>query len=157
MQQQQVAALIGMDGSVYGRVESGARPLRALELRDVARALGVSPEALLRAGEPVAVEEQVLRLTREQMTVHRVLAEFATATGEALEAVDAATEPAPLPGEGDGAVDTGEELVAYLAHQLRHPRFAGMAPGDPRIRAVLQTLVDSVAPAATPDAGGDRG
>lgn len=46
--QHKIAAALGMGEQVYGRMERGERPMRAIELWRVARFLGIEPEALFK-------------------------------------------------------------------------------------------------------------
>lgn len=139
--QQAMAERLGMAPVVYGRIELGNRPVRAVELRDIARVLGVSTDDLLREVDPVTAEEVVERAVAARDTAHRALREYTSAVVDAAAAVD----------ESDhGALIDDEHLTdadALIAHLSRTPSFAGLTvPADlvPVLRRALTDLAASV-------------
>lgn len=118
-----VAEQVALSPVVYGRIEMGTRPIRATEIREVARVLGVTADELLRDGVPATVAELMeLAVTRRAAAVG-ALTEFAGAVSAAgaagadlhdLTAAGAGTAvrvPPALVGAVSGAVS---ELVASI-------------------------------------------
>lgn len=141
MRQQDMAERLGMAPVVYGRIELGNRPVRAVELRDIARALGVSTDDLLREVEPVTPEEIVERAVAARDNGHRALREYAASVVDAVAAVDESDHGALV---DDEPLTDADDLAEYLA---RMPQFAGLtAPAElvPVLRRALADLAASV-------------
>lgn len=142
LQQQEMAERLGLAAVVYGRMELGNRPIRATELRDIAKALGASADDLLREVTPVTPEEQVERSVARRDTAYTGLREYARAVADAIEAVQAGEYGALV---DDHQIDTAEELSEYLGSS--QPVFDGLTvPAElvPVLRQVLDALAASV-------------
>lgn len=140
LQQQEMAERLGMAPVVYGRIELGNRPVKATELRDIARVLGVSTDDLLRAVAPVSVEEQVERAAAKRDTAYTALREYGNAVVDAIAAV-----------EGQGAVmdtmqlDDGNDVADWL--RSSQPGYVGITVPEtlvPVLRQVLTDLAESL-------------
>ncbi|MEY8013948.1 helix-turn-helix domain-containing protein [Mycobacterium servetii] len=139
--QQAMAERLGMSPVVYGRVELGNRPVRAVELRDIARTLGVPMDDLVREVDPITAEEMVERAVALRDTAHRALREYASVVVDAVAAVDESDHGALV---DDEPLTDADDLAEYLA---RMPQFAGLtAPADlvPILRRALTDLASSV-------------
>lgn len=142
LQQQEMAERLGLAAVVYGRMELGNRPIRATELRDIAKALGASADDLLREVTPVTPEEQVERAVARRDTAYTGLREYGAAVVDAIEAVTAGEYGALV---DDHQIDTAEELSEYLGSS--QPVFDGLTvPAElvPVLRQVLTDLAEAV-------------
>lgn len=146
-----MAERLGIAAVVYGRMELGNRPVRATELRDIAKLLGISTDDLLRGVNPVTAEEMVERAASRRDTAFTSLREYSSAVVDAVEAVTAADHGALI---DDQQIDTAEELADYL--RSSQPHFDGLtvpAALVPMLRQVLAALAESVP--IYPSKGGD--
>lgn len=87
MMQQDMAARVGMNPVVYGRIELGYRSVRATELRDIASALGMRTDDLL-LSRPLSAQELVsaaMSLKHKRDAIHEDFMRARTAALEALE------------------------------------------------------------------------
>lgn len=142
LQQQEMAERLGIAAVVYGRMELGNRPVRATELRDIAKVLGISTDDLLRGVNPVTAEEMVERAASRRDTAYTGLREYVSAVVDAVEAVRESDHGALM---DDEQIDDAEELAAWL--RSSQPHFDGLTvPGDLAsvLRQVLTALAESV-------------
>lgn len=111
LQQRQIAAQAGLASVVYGRIELGNRPVRATELRDIAQALGVDMESLVREVTPVTAEELVQRVVVQRDAAAAALRDYGSAFTEAAAAV---IQDGAFVGDGWNDLETPSELAEYL-------------------------------------------
>lgn len=151
LQQQEMAERIGLAPVVYGRIELGNRPVKATELRDIARVLGVTADELLLSMSPVTPEQQVERAAARRDTAYTALREYGNAVVDAIAAVTASESGAVL---DDQQLGGGEDVAAYLRDS--RPLFDGVtAPVD--LVATLRSAIDDLAAAvAVYTAGGSE-
>ena len=137
-----MAAHVGLTPVVYGRVELGSRPARAVELRDIARVLGITTDDLLGDARPVPAEELVTRAEARRDTAYTALRGYAAAVVDAVDAVKSAEYGVHI-GEYR-ALETPADLAEHLADM---PAFDGLtvdAELVPLLRAALVTLAEAV-------------
>lgn len=143
LQQQEMAERLGMAPVVYGRIELGNRPVKATELRDIAKVLGVTTDELLDAVSPVSPEQQVERAAARRDTAHNALREYGNAVVDAIASVE---------GSGSGAVvddqqlDDGEDVAAYLRDS--RPLFDGITAPVALVMTVREAIDDLAASVA---------
>ncbi|MDO3019333.1 helix-turn-helix transcriptional regulator [Mycobacteroides abscessus subsp. abscessus] len=137
LQQRQVAAQTGLASVVYGRIELGNRPVRATELRDIARILGVDMESLVREVSPVTAEELVQRAVVQRDAAAAALRDYGLAFIEAAAAV--VVDGAFVEGSND--LETPSELAEYLWDTQDH-YVPLRAPAD--VAPVLQQVLARV-------------
>lgn len=89
VQQQTLAAAVGLAPGVMGRVELGTRACRASELRIIAKELGISTDELLRDVTPVSAAELVERAAFRRDVAYKSLNEYAEALAVAMREVSA--------------------------------------------------------------------
>lgn len=140
LQQQEMAERLGLAAVVYGRMELGNRPVRATELRDIAKALGASADDLLREVTPVTPEEQVERAVARRDTAYTGLREYATAVADAIEAVTAGEYGALV---DDQQIDTAADVAEYL--HTSQPVFDGLTVAAELVPVLRQVLTDLAA------------
>ncbi|ANO12798.1 helix-turn-helix domain-containing protein [Mycobacteroides abscessus] len=143
LQQQELAERIGMAPVVYGRIELGNRPVKATELRDIARVLGVTTDDLLGAVSPVSPEQQVERAAARRDTAYTALREYGSAVLDAIAAVRTSESGAVL---DDQQLEDSDDVAAYLRDS--RPLFDGItAPVDlvMTLRQAIDDLAASVA------------
>lgn len=121
LQQREVAEAIGLATVVYGRIELGSRPVRATELRDIAKVLGTTADSLLEEVVPVPPEEYVERAVTMRDASYGALAEYARAllaaipvVGRAKDGVRRTTNNVQILGRED-RLRTTDDLMDYLA------------------------------------------
>ncbi len=137
-----MAAHVGLTPVVYGRVELGTRAARAVELRDIARVLGITADDLLGDARPVPVEEMVSRAEARRDTAYTALRGYAAAVVDAVDAV-ATSEYGAHVGEYR-VLETPTDLMEHLADM---PAFDGLtvdAALVPLLRGALVQLAESV-------------
>lgn len=138
LQQRQIAAQAGLASVVYGRIELGNRPVRATELRDIARILGVDMESLVREVSPVTAEELVQRAVVQRDAAAAALRDYGSAFIEAAAAVIA---DGAFVGNGSNDLETPSELAEYLWDTQDH-YVPLRAPAD--VAPVLQQVLARV-------------
>lgn len=139
LQQQEMAERLGLAPVVYGRIELGNRPVKAMELRDIARVLGVTADELLVSVSPVTPEQQVERAAAKRDTAYNALREYGSAVLDAIAAVTTSESGAVL---DDQQLDDGEDVAAYLRDS--RPLFDGLTvPAD--LITVLRRVLDDLA------------
>ncbi|WP_157896105.1 MULTISPECIES: helix-turn-helix domain-containing protein [Mycobacteroides] len=111
LQQREIAAAAGLASIVYGRVELGNRPVRATELRDIARALGVGMESLMAEITPVTAEELVQRAVVQRDAAASALRDYGSAFTEAAAAV---IQDEAFVGDDRENLCTASDLAEYL-------------------------------------------
>ncbi|ORA63913.1 MULTISPECIES: helix-turn-helix domain-containing protein [Mycobacteroides] len=111
LQQREVASAAGLASIIYGRIELGNRPVRATELRDIARALGVDMGSLLDEIAPVTAEELVQRVVMQRDAAASALRDYGSAFTEAAAAVVA---DGAFVGDGWNDLETPSDLAEYL-------------------------------------------
>ncbi|MBN7524301.1 helix-turn-helix transcriptional regulator [Mycobacteroides abscessus subsp. massiliense] len=111
LQQREIAGQAGLASIVYGRVELGNRPVRATELRDIARALGVGMESLMAEITPVTAEELVQRAVVQRDAAASVLRDYGAAFTEAAAAV---IKNEAFVGDDRDNLCTASDLAEYL-------------------------------------------
>lgn len=127
---------------VYGRIELGNRPVKATELRDIARVLGVTTDDLLGAVSPVSPEQQVERAAARRDTAYTALREYGSAVLDAIAAVE---------GSG-GAVldeqqlDDAEDVARWLRES--QPLFDGITAPVALVATLRQAIDDLAASVA---------
>lgn len=137
-----MAAHVGLTPVVYGRVELGSRPARAVELRSIARVLGVSADDLLGDARPVPVEEMVTRAEARRDTAHTALRGYAASLVDAVDAVATSEFGAHM-----GEYTVLETPAALMEHLADMPAFDGLtvdAALVPLLREALVRLAGSV-------------
>ncbi|MBV0918044.1 anaerobic benzoate catabolism transcriptional regulator [Mycobacteroides abscessus subsp. massiliense] len=137
LQQRQIAAQAGLASVVYGRIELGNRPVRATELRDIARILGVDMESLVREVSPVTAEELVQRAVVQRDAAAAALRDYGSAFAEAAAAV--IKDGAFIEGSND--LETPSDLAEYLWDTQDH-YVPLRAPAD--VAPVLQQVLARV-------------
>lgn len=155
LQQQEMAERLGLAPVVYGRIELGNRPVKATELRDIARVLGVTADDLLGAVSPVTPEQQVERAAAKRDTAYNALREYGNAVVDAIAAVEGSNSGAVL---DDQQLDDGEDVAAYLRDS--RPLFDGVtAPLDVvmTLRGAIDDLAGAVAVYTSKGEGEDDG
>lgn len=137
-----MAGHVGLTPVVYGRVELGTRPARAVELRDIARVLGITADDLLGDARPVLAEELVNRAEARRDTAYTALRGYAAAVVDAVDAVKSAEYGAHI-GEYK-VLETPADLLEHLADM---PAFDGLTVDTelvPLLRGALVTLAEAV-------------
>lgn len=89
LRQQEVAGQAGMLNTVLSRIERGARPCRATELRDIAAVLGTTADALL---EEAVAERYPALLRRAGARYSAAVVALRDAVAAALRAAEVADE-----------------------------------------------------------------
>ncbi|RIU33896.1 helix-turn-helix domain-containing protein [Mycobacteroides abscessus] len=141
LQQREVAAQAGLASVVYGRIELGNRPVRATELRDIARILGVDMESLVREVSPVTAEELMQRAVMQRDAAAAALRDYGSAFIEASAAVVA--DGAFVEGSND--LETPSELAEYLWDTQDHyVPLRAPAEVTPVLREVLARVATSL-------------
>lgn len=141
LQQQELAALVGMPPLTYGRIELGNRPVKATELRDIARALGVSTDDLLLSVSPVTPEQQVERAAARRDTAYTALREYGSAVLDAIAAVEGSESGAVL---DEQQIEDAEDVAAYLRDS--RPLFDGIT-APVALVTTLRGAIDDLAAA----------
>lgn len=149
MAQGEFATKIGVTAFVVGRMEAGARPVRAVELVQIARVLGTSVERLLREGTPPSSRELVETAAGKRDAAYSAMRVYAESVLEATDAVERESV------ELDNGVQIGgyRELLRHL--ESSKPVFQAAEATGIRARwlkALLSRLADSVVtdPASAP-------
>jgi transcriptional regulator with XRE-family HTH domain len=109
----EVASAAGMSTSALSRLESGARPLTLLHLCRLAGALGISPDALLSAPEPMSEANPAADRTSDG----REWQQIPVPTASAFHAHLVTLMPGD-PGSG-GRSHTGRQWIFVLTGSLR--------------------------------------
>ncbi|SKU65107.1 anaerobic benzoate catabolism transcriptional regulator [Mycobacteroides abscessus subsp. massiliense] len=152
LQQREIAAAAGLASIVYGRVELGNRPVRATELRDIARALGVGMEALMAEITPVTAEELVQRAVVQRDAAASALRDYGSAFTEAAAAV---IKDGAFVGDGWNDLETPSDLAEYLWDTqdhyapLRAP--AEVAPALQQVLARVHASLVTLSPVSGDD------
>ncbi len=84
--QQDVAKQVGLAPVVYGRIELGTRPCRAMELWRISRILGTTVDDLLESVRPVTVEELIERAETARVTAAKAVDNYVLAVRRASDA-----------------------------------------------------------------------
>lgn len=84
--QQDVAEQVGLAPVVYGRIELGTRPCRAMELWRISRILGTTVDDLLESVRPVTVEELIERAETARVTAVNAVDNYVLAVQRASDA-----------------------------------------------------------------------
>ncbi|MGV0656753.1 helix-turn-helix transcriptional regulator [Mycolicibacterium thermoresistibile] len=140
LQQQEMAEMLGLAPVVYGRIELGNRPVKATELRDIARILGVSTDDLLREITPVTPEQQVERAAARRDTAVTSLVAYGNAVVDAVAAVQESDHGALL---GDAQLEDADDLTTWLRDSA--PSFEGITVPAPLTPVIRQVLDDTAA------------
>lgn len=148
LSQKDVAAAIDVPTVVYGRMELGNRPIKALELAAIAHTLGVGMESLIREVTPVTPEELVDRAATNRDAAASALITYGSAVVEAIAAV--------LDAHGAMTYDNtelhdGQDVIDYLRVDM--PAFTGVtAPADiaPLVSHALGSLTSGISITSTP-------
>ena len=149
MQQQVLAAAVGLAPGVMGRVELGTRACRASELRIIAKELGTTTDELLRDVTPLSTAELVERAETRRDIAYKGLREYAEAVADAMRAV--ADESVQL---GDDELSSPADVREHLSRT--QPDYLGVTAEKalvPEIAAALDALRASLpvkAPRKTP-------
>lgn len=142
LRQREIAERLGVAPLVYGRMELGTRPIKAVELRELANMLGVSADDLLANARPVPVEEMVSRAEAHRDAAHASLRGYAAAVVDAVDAVAKSEYGAHI--GGYKVLETPSDLIEHLADI---PVFEGLtvdAELVPLLRGALVTLAEAV-------------
>lgn len=135
LMQQHVAAEIGMAPTVLGRIESGSRPCRAVELRALAAVLGTDPTTLLTEAVPLTVDQ----LIDGARTRFRRAVDALAGTAEAAQR--AVTE-----GASSGYPDDAADLLARVVRGQTGPEWAVSALAHALADAVHETPLGEESP-----------
>lgn len=130
------ASRVGLTAFVVGRIEAGARPVRAVELVDIARELGTSADDLLRWSAPPTTVELVEAAERSRDAAYAGLKDYAESVLVAAAALD---EEGVVVGKDD-QLDTADDLADYLRASMLH--FAGVTAPQGRVELIERVLSD---------------
>lgn len=154
LQQREIAGQAGLASVVYGRIELGNRPVRATELRDIAQALGVDMESLLREVTPVTAEELVQRVVMQRDAAASALRDYGSAFTEAAAAV---IKDEAFVGDDRDNLCTASDLAEYLWDTQDHytPLHAPaeVAPVLQQVLARVPTSLVTLSPVSGDDDG----
>jgi transcriptional regulator with XRE-family HTH domain len=156
LQQRELADAIGLATVVYGRIELGTRPVRATELRDIAKVLGTTADDILEEVVPVPDEEFVERAVTMRDAAYGALREYANA---ALSAVRVIPESrAGVRPEGvETPLHTAEDVLTFLA--VPNPGYTGLTVSEEQVPVIRRAWEDLMAaiPLRGKEEGGDDG
>lgn len=111
--------MVGLTPFVIGRIEAGARSLKAVELETFARHLNTSPEALLAHGQPPDPADLTVWALERRDSAYSALYDYARSVAEAAAAYIATPTGVVLP-DGDEVADV-PALLDYLRATLLRP------------------------------------
>lgn len=154
LQQREIAEKLGLTAIVYGRMELGNRPIKALELREIAQALGTDMDALMQHTRHVSPEEMVERAEVQRDAAYSALKSYASSAVDAITAVVESKDGAAMDDADFVNVRTAEDVIDYLCSS--QDRFVGLrAPAEvvPLLRRALVAAAESIA--ITPTEGAD--
>lgn len=150
--QQDLAVKAGMTPLTYGRIELGNRPVKATELRDIARVLGVTTDDLLGAVSPVSAEQQVERAAARRDTAYTALREYGSAVLDAIAAVEGSESGAVL---DEQQLDDADDVAAYLRDS--RPLFDGVTAPVALVTTLREAIDDLAASVAVYTTGSTTG
>jgi transcriptional regulator with XRE-family HTH domain len=156
LQQRELAEAIGLATVVYGRIELGSRPVRATELRAIARELGTTADDLLEEVVPVPDEEFVERAVTMRDAAYGALREYANAALSAVRVIPE-SRAGVRPEGAEDTLRTTEDVLTFLA--VPNPGYTGLTVSEeqaPVVRRVWEDLIAAI-PVKVKGEGGDAG
>lgn len=141
MSQKDMSERLGLAQVVYGRIELGTRAVRAIELRDIAAALGLSADELLRDMAPVSPEEMVTRAEARRDAAYAALHDYGQGFLDAVVALEESEHGAAV--SDDEFLDNADDLVDWLKRS--QPAFIGLKASADLIPAVKEALTNTAA------------